>query len=730
MRFTFRFLLFFLFSHLIWTGGFAQTPVIDSLKNELEIHQQRDTIQALNFYRLAFEYFRWDQNLTLTYLQKAEELSDSLNYTAGKARVFYLRGILESIQSNFSESLKYFEQSLDLYESIQDQNGIANILTAFGITHSSLSEYDQALFYYRKAADIYQKTGNERELITTLINSANVYSETGRYEEAISNFEEALYRSEATLDQEGVASVQSNMGVIYQAQGNYPMALESFNKSLDYKRKTNDSLSMAVMLYNIGDTYHLLKKTDKALESFREALNLAQKNDYTSILTALNSSLGKIYAQRKEYEKSLIFYRISMESSQELGNVRQTAISLIHIGEVYLALQRPSIARENFSQAIQIAEETGLRNIQANGLLGMAETYLDEKDYGKALPYSDKANQIGKDLELMEVQKNAAHQLSEIFENTGQYQKALVHYQTFKSLNDNLFNKENIEKITQLEYEYKYKQALDSANIRELKLTKTVFDTSQDLAKTRQNYLWAIIGVLLISIALGTLIFIEKLENEKSKTKNVIVEQKLLRSQMTPHFIFNSLSVLQGMILNKEEAKSVNYLSKFSKLLRIILENSRDKLVLLSKEITAMENYLSLHNLEDNQFDYSILIAPSIDTQTLLIPPMLIQPFVENAIEHAFHGQSGKNKIDISLRMDQGQLICTISDNGIGIESQAGNRSNTKKSLATTITSERLKILSKDLKMKGEIHISDKSKFKEKGTLVTLTIPYKPNQVA
>lgn len=728
MRFTFRFLLFFLISHLIWTSGFAQTPAIDSLKNELELHQKRDTTQALNFYRLAFEYFRWDQNLALTYLQKAEELSDSLNYSAGKARVLYLRGILESIQSNFPESLKYFEQSLELYESIQDQNGIASILTAFGITHSSLSEYDQALFYYRKAADIYQKTGNERELITTLINSANVYSETGRYEEAISNFEEALYRSEATHDQEGVASVQSNMGVIYQAQGNYPMALESFNKSLDYRRKNNDSLSMAVMLYNIGDTYHLLKKTDKALESFQEALNLAQKNDYSSILTALNSSLGKVYAQRKEYEKALIFYKISNESSQKLGNIKQTAMSLVDIAEVYLALQRPIIARENFFQAIQIAKETGLRSIQANGLLGIAETYLDEKNYPKALPYTEQANLIGKDLELLEVQKNAAHQLSEIFENTGKYQKALAHYQIYKSLNDSLFNKENIERITQLEYEYKYKQALDSANIRELKLTRTVFDTSQDLAKTRQNYLWAIIGILLISIALGTLIFIEKLKNEKSKTNNAIMEQKLLRSQMTPHFIFNSLSVLQGMILNKEEGKSVSYLSKFSKLLRIILENSRDKLVLLSKEIAAIENYLSLHNLEDHQFDYSIYIAPSIDTQTLLIPPMLIQPFVENAIEHAFLGQCGKNKIEISLHLDRKQLICTISDNGIGIDSQAENRSNAKKSLATTITSERLKILSKDLQMKGEIRIANRSKFNEKGTLVTLTIPYKHNQ--
>jgi LytS/YehU family sensor histidine kinase len=194
---------------------------------------------------------------------------------------------------------------------------------------------------------------------------------------------------------------------------------------------------------------------------------------------------------------------------------------------------------------------------------------------------------------------------------------------------------------------------------------------------------------------------------------------------MTPHFIFNSLSVLQGMILNKEEKKSVHYLSKFSKLLRITLENSRDKTVSLSQELTAVQDYLTLQNLESEAYKCTILVEDSIDAELFEVPPMLIQPFVENAIEHAFINQSEDKMIDIRLTYLDKKLICTITDNGIGINQKREHKKKDKKSLATTITSERLKVLSKDFKMEGSVEIEDRQKFNEKGTRVTLVIPHK-----
>jgi LytS/YehU family sensor histidine kinase len=193
---------------------------------------------------------------------------------------------------------------------------------------------------------------------------------------------------------------------------------------------------------------------------------------------------------------------------------------------------------------------------------------------------------------------------------------------------------------------------------------------------------------------------------------------------MTPHFIFNSLSVLQGMILNKEESKSMSYLSKFSKLLRITLENSRDKTVLLSQELEAVENYLSLQNIENEKINFKLSVDDQIKTNELKVPPMLIQPFVENSIEHAFKNQKENCSIEIKLTLVDSKLICEILDNGIGIDSSERNQNKNKKSLATKITSERLQYLSKDFNMEGSITIEDRSKFKEQGTKVTIQIPF------
>jgi LytS/YehU family sensor histidine kinase len=386
---------------------------------------------------------------------------------------------------------------------------------------------------------------------------------------------------------------------------------------------------------------------------------------------------------------------------------------------------QPEIALKNYNTCLELSSSIDDKMLMCHGHIGLASAYVALNNYSEALNHALEGGKIAKDLELLAQQKLSSGILATVYSKLGNYKEAFESHQEFKMINDSLFSKEKIEKIAQIEYEYIYKQQLDSASIRELSLTKTVQSTSQDLEKSQRNYLWAIIGVLLVSILLGGIIFYQKLRHEKSKTQNIVMEQKLLRSQMTPHFIFNSLSVLQGMILNKEEKKSVEYLSKFSKLLRITLENSRDKTVSLAEELAAIQDYLTLQNLENEVYKCTITVADSLDVHLFMVPPMLIQPFVENAIEHAFVNQKQDRKIAIGLTYVDKKLICAITDNGIGINSKTEYKKKDKKSLATTITSERLKVLSKDFKMQGSVTIEDRQKFNEQGTLVTLVIPHK-----
>ncbi|WP_179319728.1 tetratricopeptide repeat-containing sensor histidine kinase [Winogradskyella helgolandensis] len=710
----------------ISTNLFSQTTVIDSLKKELSIHNENDSTKVNLLYGVAFSSFQNDLETTKLYLGKAEDLSNDLNYTKGKAKVLYLKGILESRKSNYKASLDFFKGSLKHYESINDQSGIAAIYNAFGITHFIQSEYDEAILYYQKTFEIQKSQGKPINLINSLLNIGNVYSETGRYNEAILNYKKALNISIEINDKVNISSINYNLSVLYKVQGNYPLAIESANKALEFRKIIRDTLGTAHVLNNLGDIYTSIEKYDTALDYQEQSLDYALKKENKSLVATNYNNIGTIYLQKKAYPKALKYYDKALEMSQEVNNVKQIIGCFINLGEINLLLNRPATAREKYIKAKAISEETNKRDYLAYCFLGISESYIQEKKYEKALPFTLNGKKLSEDLELLEPQKKASELLSEIYKNTNNYQKAFESFKQFKTLNDSLFNKDNIEKITQLEYEYKYKEALDSASIRELKLTKIVNTTSLDLKKSQRNLLLGIIGFLVMVLILGTIIFILRIRNEKSKSQNIEIEQKLLRSQMTPHFIFNSLSVLQGMILNKEDKKAVFYLSKFSKLLRIILENSRDKIVLLGEELEAVSNYLELQNLEECQaFQYTILVDETIDTMLFKVPPMLIQPFIENAIEHAFKNQEDNRKIDIQLKYVHKELICTITDNGIGIDSEKAPKNRHKKSLATTITSERLKVLAKDFKMKGSINIEDRKKYNAQGTIVTLVIPYK-----
>ncbi|MFX0558067.1 tetratricopeptide repeat-containing sensor histidine kinase [Maribacter sp. CXY002] len=727
---TFRHLNFritlFILSFLLITGAIqAQNSKIDSLKNELALHTRKDTTRVNLLNTLAFSHFGSDMAKTLKYLEEADAMADSIHFRKGKARSIYIRGITEAIQSNFDQALSYYNAALKLYTTIDFKKGIANSYNAMGITYRNKGQLKKAIEHFKGAIRIEEEIGSDN-LSASLLNLGTANEQLGNFDEAILYLKKALSIAKSEENEQRVAYSLNNLGIVYNNQGNYPLALEHHSKSLYMNEKLGDSISMAHNLSNIGSIYKIQKYYDKAMMSYQRSLGIYERiNSKLGISSSLNG-IGAIHEENGDYKKALDHYLDALRIGKQIGANSETPNILNNIGGIYLAFKDYNAANRYFTEAKKISLENESQETLCGAYIGLARTYANQKAYNRALSYVIKAEEISKKTGFLEYQKQASEVLSKIYNNTGNYKKALESHQQFKILNDSLFNKENVEKIAQLEYEYKYKQALDSASIRELKLTKTVMSTSQDLAKSRQNYLWAVIGILIISIMFGSVVFYQKFNSIKLKNQSIITEQKLLRSQMTPHFIFNSLSVLQGMILNKEEKKSITYLSKFSKLLRIVLENSRDKVVPLIQELDAIDNYMILQNLDtDPPYDYSLVVDENIDINLFLIPPMLIQPFIENAIEHAFSVDEDHREIEVHLTFKNKKLSCTITDNGIGIDAISNKPNTKKKSLATTITGERLRLLAKDFNVPSGITIEDRKNYQKQGTQVTLIIPYK-----
>lgn len=697
----------------------AQNKKIDSLTIELEKYKVEDSLRVNLLMKIVHENYKKEYENNISYLNEAETISKNIGYKKGIAWSLFYRGIITSIKTKYNSGYEYYEEAISIYKELNLYSKVYLCYKNLSIYYTKNGDYNRAIYFRKQCIETKKETG-DKNIENDLFYVGWYYYRMGAFDKCISYYNEALLISKRNNNYKTVQDCLTAIGNLYSHQGNYPLALEYLNEALNSAKESNETKNISDALVSLGNVYIRLQNYDKAIVLYKKALVEENHDNYGTIA----HNLGESYKFKKEYNKAFKFFKDALEVYREKYNRPDEATTLNKIGEIYLEQNNIDEAFLYFEKAKNINTEISNQRGLCGSYLGLIKIYLRKGNYNIGLKYALICKKIATKLELLDIQRDVEQLLFNIYRKTDNYKKALESHEKFKLFNDSIFNKENIEKITQLEYEYKYKQALDSASIRELKLTKTVLDTSQSLKKSQRNLLLGVIGFLVTSLVLGAIIFILRLRNEKAKTQNVMIEQKLLRSQMTPHFIFNSLSVLQGMILNKEEKKSVSYVSKFSKLLRTILENSRDKVVLLSQELVAIENYLALQNLENNKLVYTILVENTIHTSLFKIPPMLIQPFVENAVEHAFVSFTGTRIINIEIAYVNEDLVCIIKDNGVGVNYIKEGENLTKKSLSTTITAERLKILSKDFKRKGSVIIEDRKKYNELGTIVTLILPY------
>jgi hypothetical protein len=243
------------------------------------------------------------------------------------------------------------------------------------------------------------------------------------------------------------------------------------------------------------------------------------------------------------------------------------------------------------------------------------------------------------------------------------------------------------------------------------------------------------VGVFASIVVAAFLIVWRRQRNLKRASEKLDLESKLhemeirtLKSQMNPHFIFNSLNSIQQFIMTGENAKAELYLSKFSRLMRDLLESNTKESILLSEEVDILKGYIEMEMLRfDNSFSYSIQLDTKLNQQQVKLPHMMIQPFVENAIWHGLLKKQGNGKIGVHFEyINNFTLRCTVDDNGIGRKASA-NHENTfkKKSLALSIVEQRLSLIRQTLKLDCKVEIMDKTDLQglAAGTRIIIILP-------
>lgn len=421
---------------------------------------------------------------------------------------------------------------------------------------------------------------------------------------------------------------------------------------------------------------------------------------------------ARIYERRHQYRQALQYQDSALQYALQQPDTIRLATVYSALGMLYEKTGDKPRGHALMEKAFNIKEK--INKVSFQEYINYGQLYQEKKDYPQALQYLgkalDKARQANNSGNLS-IAFDAIHQ---IYYDKGDYKTAILYLDSAADMALAEQEERQLRKIVEI-------QALNDLKVQQQKTMDLSRQYNNQAIIARQQQI--ILLIIIILLVLGLLITFLLIRQRKLVTQKMSIEleQRLLRSQMEPHFIFNTLSVLQSFIRRDEKEKSVKYLNKFARLLRLNLENSRHNLVRLQQETEALENYLSLQAVRfDNLFGYTIHDIPPEESSGICIPPMLLQPFVENAIQHGMRNIAHRGHIAITLQLQGDLLHCVIEDNGQGLQPAKHKEKN---SLSSIITQERLKILSIQTGKLASLTITDKAGEGRTGVRVTLIIP-------
>jgi hypothetical protein len=449
---------------------------------------------------------------------------------------------------------------------------------------------------------------------------------------------------------------------------------------------------------------------------------------------------AELLTQANQLDSALFYYNLFDSAKAETADLRTFLTSK---GEYFLYLKQYTIALPYFQKSLVLHREAKDRRQIKRLLLDIAKTYA-------ALQKNDSAIHYARECLMMALKTNSrasirdAHEvLYSVYDRMHQSDSAYLYYRNYMSMKEAVMGDQTKGKIAAYKYEHQIDLLDKEKQLQQQQLTQTTMQ--------KKYLLFSIIGIVLLGVIVMRNILLkrknevnrrnlvekelqlQKLEAERTKSefqqKTSELEMQALRAQMNPHFIFNSLNSINRFILQNNKLQASGYLTKFSRLVRLILQNSQAPLIPLESELEALQLYLELETLRfDHHFDYTIHVNEDVDSSTRKVPPLIIQPYAENAIWHGLMHKEEKGHLDIEIAELENVLLCKIKDDGVGRKKAAELKSksaSTYKSMGMRITADRMALLKQKKTTDSYITINDLTlpDGNPGGTEVTLKLP-------
>jgi tetratricopeptide (TPR) repeat protein len=580
---------------------------------------------------------------------------------------------------------------------------------------------DSTAFYASKAAALSLKINYGFGLANASINTGNSEIIFGNYAKALTHFKKAQSVYESLLEDDkqnkafknGLARAYASAGVVYSEESNYYLALENYEKALKLYLEAGEKNNASKAYNNIAIVYKSQQNYGKALEYLKKALKIQEETGEQTVPVTL-TNIGVIYFENGNHAEAIKHYNRAEKLFGEIDNKRGFALLNNYLGDYHKKMGQSDQAKAYYKKSLGLYEEMQNKFGASLALYNLGQWHADQKQYRQALPFAEKSLAYAKEIGVLDQTFHSEKLVSELYDQLENSAASLTHYKNYIVARDSISNQETNKKfaMAEMNFEYQKKEAmLNEKNKRHMQFT--IF-----------SILAAVLLVGLILLGYNRSQVKRRLTLQKEVAE---YEQKALHLQMNPHFVFNCLSSISSFIVQNGTDSALKYLSKFSKLMRLTLEYSKDALIPIDKEIESLQNYLELEQLRfHNKFTFNIQSTDNVEFN-MGLPPLLIQPFVENAILHGVVPKEGNGKINVLFDVQNGQLICTITDNGIGLTESKILKENSvtaHKSMALEITKKRLEIMESTTSKNAQIDIVELEDNNQKnGTRVTLRLP-------
>lgn len=630
-----------------------------------------------------------------------------------------------------------------LKESFDQKNkrGEAYCYNSLGALNYQLGRYAISIENYNKAISIFNKIKEEEGLYNSEKYLAISYEGKGELTEAISRYEKLLTKTQARQKINDEVDIRRRMARIYQLQEKASQAQTQLQCISGLEQKRGNEQGYIDNLNDWGTLNIQQQDTTQAINYYQDAIDRSEEQGYQTQAQQSYENLSNVYRGKRDVQSEISTRAAANQSYQKSKNKKGEVSNNLEIGKLYLQEGQAEKAIPYLQATIDLSKELGELNMlkadpietaKSNGKSSVTLPFVSRPpvpgislETEKALPDSISPisrlfNSTEKETQT-QLQQEAYENLAKAYEQKGQLAEALVNYKRAAAFADSLAT------LRDLALREAISMTSNLADREEEILRMQQKQALQDAALRQQrNINWLLTAGFIALLIAGFFI----LRNYRAKRRaNKLLALRSLRSQMNPHFIFNSLNSINSFISKNDERSANRYLSSFSRLMRTVMEHSSHDFVPLTAELQVLELYLSLEHFRfADKFEYSFEVAPGIQADQIEVPPMLIQPYIENAIWHGLRYKETPGVLRVAFRQEGDKLIGIVEDDGIGrARSQELKTKNQKTHTSTGLknTAQRIELIN-SLYGKGvSVTISDlETDCEDCGTRVEIVIPY------